>query len=247
MGFLTQCFEKIKEISLEFCLGLEKKLKAKKIKAEVFIGGSLAKGTLIKKDKYDIDIFIRFDEKYRDKDISGLLESAIEKKARKIHGSRDYYQIARGNTIIEIIPVIKIKKPEEAGNITDLSYFHVNYVKRNLNEKMRKEVLLLKKFFKAAKVYGAESYINGFSGYGAECLIIVYKSFEKALKELLKVKENIGVELTESLAMWPAASVSGYYFGNENAKYFGVGKITEEQVKDFALRKNMDFETAKKF
>ncbi|NEW80298.1 MAG: dihydropteroate synthase, partial [Gelidibacter sp.] len=52
--------------------------------------------------------------------------------------------------------------------------------------------------------------------------------------ELLKVKETIGVELTESLAMWPAASVSGYYFGNENAKYFGVGKITEEQVKDFA-------------
>ena len=65
--------------------------------------------------------------------------------------------------------------------------------------------------------------------------------------ELLKVKENIGVELTESLAMWPAASVSGYYFGNENAKYFGVGKITEEQVKDFAKRKNMDFETAKKW
>lgn len=65
--------------------------------------------------------------------------------------------------------------------------------------------------------------------------------------ELLKVKENIGVELTESLAMWPAASVSGYYFGNENAKYFGVGKITEEQVKDFAKRKNMDDETAKKW
>jgi 5-methyltetrahydrofolate--homocysteine methyltransferase len=65
--------------------------------------------------------------------------------------------------------------------------------------------------------------------------------------ELLKVKENIGVELTESLAMWPAASVSGYYFGNENAKYFGVGKITEEQVKDFAVRKNMDFETAEKW
>ena len=65
--------------------------------------------------------------------------------------------------------------------------------------------------------------------------------------ELLKVKENIGVELTESLAMWPAASVSGYYFGNENAKYFGVGKITEEQVKDFARRKNMDVETAKKW
>lgn len=64
---------------------------------------------------------------------------------------------------------------------------------------------------------------------------------------LLSVKETIGVELTDSLAMWPAASVSGYYFGNEKSKYFGLGKITEEQVKDFAIRKNMDLETAKKW
>ncbi|WP_111708757.1 methionine synthase [Lutibacter citreus] len=65
--------------------------------------------------------------------------------------------------------------------------------------------------------------------------------------DLLSVKETIGVELTDSLAMWPAASVSGYYFGNEKSKYFGVGKITQEQVRDFAERKNMDFETAKKW
>ena len=65
--------------------------------------------------------------------------------------------------------------------------------------------------------------------------------------ELLKVKENIGVELTESLAMWPAASVSGYYFGNKEAKYFGLGKITQEQVKDFANRKGMDLEEAMKW
>ncbi len=65
--------------------------------------------------------------------------------------------------------------------------------------------------------------------------------------ELLQVKEKIGVELTESLAMWPAASVSGYYFGNPEARYFGLGKIKEDQVKDFAGRKNIDFEYAKKW
>jgi len=65
--------------------------------------------------------------------------------------------------------------------------------------------------------------------------------------ELLKVKENIGVELTESLAMWPAASVSGYYFGNAEARYFGLGKIKEDQVKDFATRKNIGFDYAKKW
>jgi 5-methyltetrahydrofolate--homocysteine methyltransferase len=65
--------------------------------------------------------------------------------------------------------------------------------------------------------------------------------------ELLSVKETIGVELTDSLAMWPAASVSGYYFANEQAKYFGVGKITMEQVEDFANRKKMEISEAKKW
>ena len=65
--------------------------------------------------------------------------------------------------------------------------------------------------------------------------------------ELLKVKERIGVELTESLAMWPAASVSGYYFGNKEAKYFGLGKIKQDQVKDFATRKGVDLKLAEKW
>ncbi|TPN85902.1 methionine synthase [Aquimarina algicola] len=65
--------------------------------------------------------------------------------------------------------------------------------------------------------------------------------------DLLKVKENIGVALTESLAMWPAASVSGYYFGNAEARYFGLGKIKEDQVEDYATRKNIDIDYAKKW
>ena len=65
--------------------------------------------------------------------------------------------------------------------------------------------------------------------------------------ELLKVEENIGVKLTESLAMWPAASVSGYYFANEEAKYFGLGKITDDQVRDFAERKGITLEKARKW
>ncbi len=59
--------------------------------------------------------------------------------------------------------------------------------------------------------------------------------------ELLQVNENIGVELTESMAMWPAASVSGYYFANREARYFGLGKIKEDQVEDFAARKNIPY------
>ncbi len=65
--------------------------------------------------------------------------------------------------------------------------------------------------------------------------------------ELLAVEENIGVKLTESLAMWPAASVSGYYFAHPAAKYFGLGKIKMDQVTDYAERKGISIEKAKKW
>ncbi len=65
--------------------------------------------------------------------------------------------------------------------------------------------------------------------------------------DLLKVEKNIGVTLTESLAMFPTAAVSGYYFGNPKSKYFGVGKIDEDQLKDFAERKNIDQDYARKW
>ena len=67
---------------------------------------------------------------------------------------------------------------------------------------------------------------------------------KRTIWEVLSVKENIGVELTEHLAMWPAASVSGYYFANPEARYFGLGKIKEDQIEDFAKRKNMNLEEA---
>ena len=62
--------------------------------------------------------------------------------------------------------------------------------------------------------------------------------------DLLNVEEKIGVQLTESLAMWPASSVSGYYFANPEARYFGLGKIKEDQVADFAARKGLLLEDA---
>ena len=67
------------------------------------------------------------------------------------------------------------------------------------------------------------------------------------LWQLLKVEERIGVKLTESLAMWPAAAVSGYYFGNLEAKYFGVGKITDDQISDYANRKGITKDKAQKW
>ncbi|WP_312396695.1 methionine synthase [Chryseobacterium sp.] len=68
-----------------------------------------------------------------------------------------------------------------------------------------------------------------------------------AIWNLLKVEEEIGVYLTESLAMFPTAAVSGYYFGSPHAKYFGLGKIAEDQLKDYSKRKGISLQEAKKW
>jgi 5-methyltetrahydrofolate--homocysteine methyltransferase len=65
--------------------------------------------------------------------------------------------------------------------------------------------------------------------------------------KLLDVEKQIGVKLTESMAMWPASSVSGYYFGNPKSKYFGLGKIKEDQVTDYAKRRNVPLDYAMKW
>jgi 5-methyltetrahydrofolate--homocysteine methyltransferase len=62
------------------------------------------------------------------------------------------------------------------------------------------------------------------------------------LFKLLNATETAGIILTESLAMYPASSVCGWYFANPQSKYFGVGKIEKDQVKDYAERKKMDLE-----
>lgn len=64
---------------------------------------------------------------------------------------------------------------------------------------------------------------------------------------LLNVEQEIGVTLTESMAMWPASSVSGYYFGNPESKYFGIGRIKIDQVIDYAKRRNISTDLAKKW
>ena len=65
--------------------------------------------------------------------------------------------------------------------------------------------------------------------------------------ELLNVEKAIGVKLTESLAMWPASSVSGYYFASKEAKYFGLGNINQDQLEDYASRRNISVEKAQKW
>ena len=63
----------------------------------------------------------------------------------------------------------------------------------------------------------------------------------------MNATENTGIILTESLAMYPASSVCGWYFSHPQSQYFGVGKIQQDQVNDYAKRKGMSAEEAERW
>ena len=180
------------------------------------IGGSLAKGTMIKKDFQDIDLFIISKEDEIDK----IYDKIKDLKVTRIHGSRDYFHIKRDNLTMELIPVLETLKPEDAKNVTDLSLMHVKYVKKKLNKnsKLINEIKLAKAFCYANECYGAESYIKGFSGYALELLIIHFKSFMNLIKKidkeriidiekLYRNKKEIMQELNESKLISPVVLI----------------------------------------
>lgn len=70
---------------------------------------------------------------------------------------------------------------------------------------------------------------------------------KQTIWKLLKVEASIGTTLTESLAMWPASSVCGWYFSHPESRYFGIGKIDKTQLEEYACRKGWDLETAKRW
>jgi len=162
---------------------------SKLVKGEVFIGGSLAKGTFLR-DITDVDIFIRYDyERYNGLDLSNILgEEIASLNPERLHGSRDYFRVIFKEVLFEIIPILKIDKISKAKNITDISPFHVQWVTKF--PELRDEIKLAKIFAKANGFYGAESYIKGFSGYALEILVIHYKGFLNLLKKASRWRKD---------------------------------------------------------
>ena len=169
-----------------FLKKLNSNLKKKGIRAKAVLGGSFAKGTNLRGD-HDVDIFVRFDLGYDSDKLSGLLEPCLKVwKAERIHGSRDYFQV-RDSIKFEVVPVLGIKKPREAKNVTDFSPWHVDWVNKH-GKKIKQEIMLAKKFLKAQGAYGAESYIKGFSGHVVDILVIHYGGFTKLLRAVSQWK-----------------------------------------------------------
>ena len=175
-----------------FLKKLNKNLKG----AKVVLGGSGAKDTWLRGVK-DADFFVLFNYnrfKNRSDELSDLLESMIKKnfKFKRVHGSRDYFQVKERNMIFEIIPVLDIKRAEQAINITDISPLHAKFVGKH--KKLADDIRLMKQFCKAQRFYGAESHIAGFSGYSCEVLTIHYKGFMNLVRSAAKWKQKVVID-----------------------------------------------------
>ncbi len=159
----------------------------KLLKTDVVTGGSMAKGTWLK-NNHDIDFFV----------VSPKPESITAKKlpfAQEVKGSRNYFQYEIDGFQIEVVPVKKIHSSKEIENVTDASPLHVKYTAEKLTS--QDDVRLAKQFCKAHRVYGAESYINGFSGHVLELVIIYYGSFLSFIKAAAHWQEPVIIDIEE--------------------------------------------------
>lgn len=180
----------------EFKSKAEREIKSMRLDAKIFVGGSVAKKTLTRRAErpYEADVFVVFGARHGD--VSRITEKMMEKifgrtGFTRIHGSRDYYSVEFNGLRLEIVPVLKIRKPEDAVNVTDLSILHVRYVRKKMKSgRLPEEVMLMKSFCHASRCYGAESYVRGFSGYGLELLAIHYGGFLKFVKSVAESKNE---------------------------------------------------------
>ncbi|MBI2573733.1 hypothetical protein HYV86_07745 [Candidatus Woesearchaeota archaeon] len=182
------------------------KINAVSPSAHARLGGSGAKDTWLATSA-DIDIFVAFPyEQYHEKSavLSDLVEKSLHKSfpdipIQRLHGSRDYFQFQYHHYLIEVVPIIEITKASQACNITDVSPLHVAWVK-DQGKNLVDDIRLAKQFCKAQRVYGAESYIGGVSGYVVEILVIHYGSFEKFVQAVTKWKEGQVIDPTQFYA-----------------------------------------------
>ena len=178
---------------------LENQIKKRKLPVTIELVGSTAKDTYLK-DDLDIDFFLKFPLRYPKDEIAktalnigkSILSNTEESYAEHPY-IRGYYQ----EYFVEVVPCYKIESPSQKMSAVDRTPYHTRYVIDNLDEFQKSEVRLFKQFLKGINCYGAESEIEGFSGYLCEILIIKYQNFKKLLSESKKWKEGKKISLKD--------------------------------------------------
>ena len=155
----------------------------------VILGGSFAKETWLPKDRDttpDIDIFVKLAKEVDNGRFESIglkvgKEAARGYRPGKKYAQHPYTEATVDGVKVNIVPCYDVR-PGEWRSAADRSPYHVEFVKRTLDEEKRTQVRLLKRFMKTVGVYGAEIENEGFSGYAAEVLVYNQGSLEGALR-----------------------------------------------------------------
>lgn len=184
----------VRKVRDEVVATINSEISKQGVKALAVPGGSVAKDTFLASD-HDIDVFIRFSPDYDDDELSDLAEELLEGfSPERLHGSRDYFQFAHGGYEFEVVPVLDVEHSGQARNVTDMSPIHVEYF-LSRGKGLEDEVRLAKQFCKSARVYGAESYISGFSGHVIDLLVLHYGSFYELLKQAARWRPPVVIDM----------------------------------------------------
>jgi tRNA nucleotidyltransferase (CCA-adding enzyme) len=168
------------------------------VKAFVRVEGSVAKDTWLREDS-EVDVFMRLSTTIPRRAL-GKISLEIARKATEglkqveRFAEHPYLEAFVEDVRVNIVPCYAVERGEWL-SATDRTPFHTDYVKKRLNEAMRNEVRLLKKFMQGIKVYGAEIKMGGFSGYLCELLILHYKSFDETLRAFAQCSRRMVVDI----------------------------------------------------
>jgi tRNA nucleotidyltransferase (CCA-adding enzyme) len=176
------------------------------VKAAVRVEGSVAKGTWLKEEP-EIDVFMRLPTSIPRRalgEISLKIARKATEGARQVErfAEHPYLEAFIDGVRLNIVPCYDVKRSEWM-SATDRTPFHTDYVKKRLNDGLRGEVRLLKKFLKGVDAYGAEIKTGGFSGYLCELLIVHHKSFTETLRAFAGYTQPVAID------------IEGYYAGRE--------------------------------
>ncbi|MEM2241524.1 MAG: CCA tRNA nucleotidyltransferase [Candidatus Bathyarchaeia archaeon] len=168
------------------------------VKANVRIEGSVAKDTWLSMEP-DIDVFIRLPTSIP-REALGEIALKIARKA--VEGAKQIERFAEHPYLEAVIDGIRVNivpcydvRPGKWISATDRTPYHTDYVKKCLDQQMRGEIRLLKKFMKGIGVYGAEIKIGGFSGYLCELLVIYFGSFLETLKAFARLRRPMIIDI----------------------------------------------------
>jgi tRNA nucleotidyltransferase (CCA-adding enzyme) len=168
------------------------------VRAKIRVEGSVAKDTWLNMEP-DIDVFMRVPTSIPRKSLGDVCLKIARKATESSEqierfAEHPYLEAIVEGVRVNIVPCYEVKGGEWL-SATDRTPFHTDYMKKRLDDQMRDEVRLLKKFMKGIGVYGAEIKVGGFSGYLCELFVLHFGSFLNVLKAFAELGQKMVIDI----------------------------------------------------